>query len=128
MSELIDPIPLAKDMLFDRLQADHAQLVAQVEAAKAALGEHLDTEIDLAARISELRDEGRAHFHDNTKLSQLVALVKALPVVYGAIEVRFSHEADYWFIWSEEGTCGRFNSKQGAEAYAALLAYRKGMT
>jgi chromosome segregation ATPase len=52
------------------LEQDLARLRSKLEAANAALGEHPDTELDLAARISELRDEGRAYFHENTRLRQ----------------------------------------------------------
>jgi len=49
-----------------QLERELAAALSQIESAKSALGEHPDTEIDLAQRISDIRDEGRAHFHAYT--------------------------------------------------------------
>lgn len=49
----------------------------RIEAAKAALGEHPDTDIDLAERISQIRDEGRAHFHTVSRLQERIAQLTA---------------------------------------------------
>lgn len=38
-----------------------------IKNAKSAFGEHPDTDMDLAERISQLRDENRAWFHKYTK-------------------------------------------------------------
>lgn len=45
---------------------------ATLENAKAAFGEHPDTDIDLAQRISELRDEARGAFHQHTRNVELL--------------------------------------------------------
>jgi uncharacterized coiled-coil DUF342 family protein len=44
------------------------KLKEKVENAYSALGEHPDSDFDIAERIGQIRDEGRAHFHTVTKL------------------------------------------------------------
>jgi hypothetical protein len=36
----------------------------------SALGEHPDSPVDIPQRISDIRDEGRAHFHNLTQLQE----------------------------------------------------------
>lgn len=43
----------------------------------AALGEHPDSPVDIPQRISDIRDEGRAHFHTLTRIRQQLDCVKA---------------------------------------------------
>lgn len=52
---------------FTAAQAEIAGLKEQIENARAAFGEHPDSEIELAQRISELRDSNRGYFHAQTK-------------------------------------------------------------
>ena len=74
MIEPINPIastpfifnpPLPPDPREDAPMTDAEQL----ENAKAAFGEHPDSDVDLATRISELRDSDRAKFHALTQLA-----------------------------------------------------------
>lgn len=48
------------------LQARVRELQEVIESAKSAFGEHPDTDMDLAERISQLRDENREWFHKYT--------------------------------------------------------------
>ena len=49
-------------------ESENRKLKEEVENAKSALGEHPDSPVDIAERISGIRDEGRAHFHGATAL------------------------------------------------------------
>lgn len=49
----------------------------KLEEAWAALGLRMPEDGDLNAEIFRIRDEGRAYFHDVTRLSQLIADLRA---------------------------------------------------
>lgn len=44
----------------------------------AALGEHPDSPVDIPERVAAIRDEGRAHFHNLTRLQETVDRVLKL--------------------------------------------------
>lgn len=48
-------------------ERENQSLREQIENAKSAFGEHPDTDVDLAERISQLRNENRAWFHKYTQ-------------------------------------------------------------
>ena len=62
-------------------QAACASNAAEIVAAKCALGEHPDTSVDIAERISQLRDEGRSYFHSLSNLQQQLAAKDKLLLV-----------------------------------------------
>lgn len=53
-----------------QLARENAELREVIESAKAAFGEHPDSEVNLAERIAELRDQARKPFHESTKAMQ----------------------------------------------------------
>jgi hypothetical protein len=80
----------------------HKQQLAEarelLEDSLAALGEHPESEIDIPARIRQIRDEGRAHFHDVTRLlKDLKAAHKALRwVADNARSMITDHAVEEW--------------------------------
>lgn len=71
-----------------------ADLTRRLEAARAACGEHVDSDFDLAERIAEYRDEGRAHFHDVTRLTRRLEEAQrsydALSATRDALQAKFA--------------------------------------
>lgn len=66
-------VTIDEDIALHAALAEIAALRQFREAALSALGEHPDTEqIDIAQRISDIRDEGRAHFHALTKMGEQI--------------------------------------------------------
>lgn len=67
---LVDCSQCAQERLADELREQLQSATEKLENARAAFGEHPDSEIDLAARISQLRDSERDLFHRNTALGE----------------------------------------------------------
>lgn len=69
VAELTAEVERQKDLNY-KLTDEVERCREEIENAKSALGEHPDSLVDLAQRISDIRDEGREHFHTVTRLQE----------------------------------------------------------
>ncbi len=61
-----------------QIEEDRNKALDVIENALGALGEHPDSDINIATRISEIRDEGRGHFHTVTKMGVELASARGM--------------------------------------------------
>lgn len=76
------------------LQRDY--LTNQLENARAAFGEHPDSEFDLAERISQLRDEHRNDFHVHTRNLELKEEVETANKRIGLLLCRIYRDGGHY--------------------------------
>lgn len=112
----------------------------KVELRMQDLRSHIGQLATDLARVTQERDELNGRLNDpeyqeccqwrykaEQERARLRALIAALPIAEGQIEVRPCYPRPYWSVWIDGMETQEFAAEDEAEAYAALLRERQGM-
>ena len=100
--EKAESLPIELAAKLDDAQQQLAEAREERGNTLSALGEHPESEIDISARIRQLRDEGRAHFHDSTKLRKELSEARTKLQQAEALCQRFIDKVHFGLARSKE--------------------------